>query len=183
MTSRDFLDAIHPVVKRMQSRGAIAPSRTAAFVVFADLEGRDRERAAELAGQFHLFAGLPALVSGRFNGMLPVTRWEAGMVLAELLQRMHPEARQRIVPTSAVLDFTDLTATEHRRLEPLLKQGILVGFPDQTFRTQEPLTQAQWTAISERLKPLDGFMAPPAPARKLPSLRDEYQLINLERER
>ena len=183
MTRRDFLDVIHPMIKGLQSRGAIAPARNPAIVVFADLDGRDREKAVELASQYQLFAGLPALVSGRFNGMLPVTRWEAGMILAELLQRTHPEARQLIVPTSAVPEFTDLTSTERRRLEPLLKQGILVGYPDQTFRTQEPLTQAQWTAIAERLKALDGFTAPPASPRKPPALRDEYQLLRHEPDR
>lgn len=177
MTRRDLVQVLYPVVKRMESQGAIARTRTPSLTVFADLEGRERDWAVELASQFHLFVGMPALSSGRLNASLPVSRWEAGVILGELLHRTHPDALNRVSAPSARPEFTDLTSGERRRLEPLIQRGILVGFPDQTFRTQEPLTQTQWTAIAERLKPLDDFKAPPVSTRKPVSLQDEYQLI------
>ncbi|MOA59677.1 hypothetical protein D3C78_1843570 [compost metagenome] len=60
----------------------------------------------------------------------------------------------------------------------MLKQGFVIGFPDQTFRAQEPLTQAQWESVARRLSALDAFKAaPPPPARKNPALADDYRLL------
>lgn len=181
-TRRDLLAALYPLVKRMEARGAIAPSTMPSIMTYADLEGRDRDWAVELASQFHLFVGMPALTTGRFNPSLPLTRWEASVVLGELLERTHPEAR-KLLASNEPRVFSDLTPAEGRRLEPLVTQGVLIGFPDQTFRTQEPLTHAQWARVSERLGSLDAFQAPAAAPRKPLSLRDDYRLLNSVRDR
>ncbi|MNY81131.1 hypothetical protein D3C86_2225340 [compost metagenome] len=56
-------------------------------------------------------------------------------MLGELLERTHPEAR-KLLASSEPRVFSDLTPAEGRRLEPLVTQGVFIGFPDQTFRTQ-----------------------------------------------
>ncbi|MNT95273.1 hypothetical protein D3C72_2371230 [compost metagenome] len=58
-----------------------------------------------------------------------------------------------------------------------MAQGLLIGYPDMTFRTQEPLTHAQWARVAERLGELGAFQAPPA-SRKPSTLKDDYQLLN-----
>ncbi len=180
LTRRDLVQALYPLVKRMESQGAIARSSKPSLTVFADLSGSDRDWAIELASQFQLFVGMPALSSGRFNGMLPLSRWEASMILGELLTRTRPEARTLLAASSGPASFTDLSPAEYRRLEPVIKQGLLIGYPDQTFRTQEPLTRAQWAGISERLSALGGYQAPPPASRKSSSLKDDYMLIRQE---
>jgi hypothetical protein len=179
-TRRDLLTALYPLVKRMEAQGAIAPSRTPSIMTYADLEGRDRDWAVELASQFHLFAGMPALTTGRFNPTLPLTRWEASVVLGELLYQAHPEARKLLPPGESRV-FSDLTPTEVRRLEPVVTPGVLIGFPDQTFRTQEPLTHAQWARVTERLGPLAAFQAPAPDPRKPPALQEEFRLLERDR--
>jgi hypothetical protein len=180
LTRRDLVHALYPLVKRMESQGAIARTSKPSLTVFADLSGSDRDRAIELASQFHLFVSMPALSSGRFNGMLPLSRWEAGMILGELLTRAHPEARARLAAPGGPTSFTDLSPAEYRRLEPVIKQGLLIGYPDQTFRTQEPLTRAQWVGIAERLSALGSYQAPAPAGRKSISLKDDYMLIRQE---
>lgn len=178
MTRRDFLQVLYPVVKRMESQGAIARTGTPSLIAFADLEGRERDWAVELASQFHLFNAMPALSSGRFNASLPLSRWEAGLILGELLHRTHPEALKLAPAANVTPEFSDLSPGERIRLGPLLKQGFVIGFPDQTFRAQEPLTQAQWESVARRLSALDAFKAAPLPpARKAPALADDYRLL------
>lgn len=183
LSRRDFIDALYPMVKRMEAHGAIVPSRTPAIVVFADLHGPERDRAIELSSRYHLFSGMPALSSGRFNGMLPVTRWEAGTVLGELLARTRPEARELLPGDRGPTVFSDLTEAEYGRLEPIIARGLLIGYPDQTFRTQEPLTQAQWSLVSQKLKALEAYQAPPSPPRERKSLEEDYFLLRGDRER
>jgi hypothetical protein len=181
-TRRDLLTALYPLVKRLEAQGTIVPSLTPSIMTYADLDGRDRDWAVELASQFHLFVGMPALTTGRFNPSLPLTRWEASMVLGELLHRTHPEARKLLSPGENRV-FPDLTPTEVRRLDPVVAHGVLIGFPDQTFRTQEPLTHAQWARVAEQLSPLGRFQAPPPLRGKGASLKDDFQLINQVRDR
>lgn len=176
MTRRDLVAVLYPLVKRLESQGALSRVQAPSITAYADLDGHDRDWAIELASEFHLFVGMPALSSGRFNGMLPVSRWEAGMVLGELLGRAHPEARKLLPPTPAPA-FSDMTPAERRRLEAVMAPGLLIGYPDQTFRAQEPLTQAQWENVANRLAPLGAFKAAPPSPRKTPSLTQDYQLI------
>lgn len=177
MTRRDFLQALYPMVKRLEAQGAIAPAQHPSISTFADLEGADRDWATELSGRFHLFVGVPALSAGRFNASLPVSRWEAALVLGELLRRTHPQALQ-LLPSQELPPFLDLTPAERSRLQEVMTLGVFVGYPDQTFRSQEPLTQEQWRRISERLSPLMAFQAPPPEPRKPSSFLDEYRLLN-----
>ncbi|MNK66223.1 hypothetical protein D3C87_855390 [compost metagenome] len=182
MTRRDLVAALYPLVKRLEAQGTIMRASAPSITTYADLEGRDRDWAIELASQFHLFAGMPALSSGRFNGTLPVSRWETGMVLGELLGQTHPEARKLLPPTPAPA-FSDLSPAERRRLEPVLAPGVLIGYPDQTFRAQEPLTQEQWESVATRLTPLAGFKAVPPAPRKAPSLNEDYRLLRSQGDR
>lgn len=178
LTRRDLLAALYPLVKRMEAQGAIAPSQSPSITTYADLAGQERDWAVELSGRFHLFAGVPALTSGRFNASLPVSRWEAAVVLGALLYRTHPDAVKQL-PRSEPRDFADLTPAEAHRLEPVVAPGLFIGFPDQTFRTQEPLTKAQWERVSAQLGPLGKYQAPASAPRKSTSLKDDYQLLNL----
>lgn len=179
MTRRDFVQELHPLVMRLEAQGAIARSNQPSITVFADLEGKERDRATELASQFHLFVAIPALSSGRFNGILPVSRWEAGTVMGELLARLRPEARELLPVTPPGWRFEDLSPIEAHRLEPVITRGLLIGFPDRTFRTLEPLTREQWAAISAKLAPLGTFQA--RQGRRAPaSLKDDFKLIRQE---
>jgi len=176
MTRRELLQVLYPMVKRMEAQGAIVPSQSPAITTYADLEGEERDWAIDLSGRFHLFMGVPALTSGRFNASLPVSRWEAAMVLGELLRRAHPEA-VRLLPPGEPRRFSDLTLAEGSRLQPVVTPGLFIGYPDQTFRTQEPLTHAHWARIADQLAPLGRFQAPaPAPAKPA-ALKDEFKLL------
>lgn len=176
MTRRDLLTILHPMVKRLEAQGTIAPSLSPSVTTFADLEGQEREWAIELSGEFLLFVGIPALSTGRFNPSLPVSRWEAALIVDELLRRTHPDALKPL-SQGAEREFPDLTPAERRRLQPVVRLGLFVGYPDQTFRTQESLTHAQWARVSALMEPLGRFQAPPTPRRKGRGLMDEFQLL------
>ncbi len=182
MTRRDLLQELYPLVKRLEAQKAITPSQSPSITTYADLDGTERDWAVELSGRFHLFVGVPALTSGRFNASLPVSRWEAAVVLSELLRRTDPGALQ-LLPSGAPRQFADLTPAEGIRLQPVVTPGLFVGYPDQTFRTQEPLTRAQWARVSEQLASLGRFQAPATSKGKAGSLKDEFQLLNQVRGR
>ena len=176
MTRRELLTVFHPMVKRLEAQGTIARSLFPSVTTFADLEGQEREWAIELSGEFLLFVGIPALSTGRFNPSLPVSRWEAVLIVDELLRRSHPDALKPL-PQVDEREFSDLTPAERRRLQSVVRFGLFVGYPDQTFRTQESLTHAQWARVSALLEPLGRFHAPPTLRRKGRGLMDEFQLL------
>lgn len=82
---------------------------------------------------------------GRIRQEWPLTRAE----MAAMLTRLFPAKFKNLTPAPAPRDVAGHWAEETIRL--VIASGLMAGFPDGTWRPNEPLTRAQTCSIMQRL--------------------------------
>lgn len=124
---------------------------------YADLTNpTDREVVLELANAYCLFEGVPGIRTDRFDPEQQVTRTEVSKVIANLMELAD---RKGIVRPRNANDYTfSDVARDHWAYEAIQtvsdRYGVMIGFPDNTFRPNDQLTRYQFAQAGFQTVPL-----------------------------
>lgn len=143
----------------VKAKTSLAGRDTGAYR-FGDVAESNPQRASllQLANRYHLYEGVPGLDPANFHGDKTVSRYELAVVIDNLMRQA--EARDVVRVSRAprtTLPFTDLP--ESHWAKPVIKSvygryGVMVGFPDDTFRGTDELTRYQFAAAAKQTVPL-----------------------------
>ena len=139
---------------------------------FPDVPEDHPRRAAilRLANRYRLFEGVPELDPANFRGDTVVSRYELAVVIDNLMRQAEGSDVIRVSSKPAPLfPFADVPATSWAR--PVVESvwgryGVMVGFPDGTFRGQTGLTRYQFAATAGQTLPLIRAMVVQTTAEK-----------------
>jgi hypothetical protein len=151
-----------------------------ATVAFTDISGTYAEKAIVALGQL----GVLDSTSGTFQPEKPVLRREYvrwlfktnNAVWANLpAKQIHP------AESGDKSDFTDLQSSDpdFKYIEGMNAAGISVGFPDKTFKADQPVTHEQAIAIKavlDRGGIADRYKAVDSAKSRLPEWKDKAQI-------
>lgn len=138
----------------------IASEATGAYH-FKDVAATDPDRALllKLADQYRLYDGVPHLDRDYFGANEVVSRYEMAVVVDNLMRQAEAKDAVRVRATDrpGAFPFTDVATTDWAR--PIVdsvwgRYGVMVGFPDRTFRGKDELTRYQFAAVAAQSVPL-----------------------------
>lgn len=116
----------------------------------------EREVVLDMANAYCLFEGVPGIQADRFNPNAQVSRSEMAKVIANLMDLAHKKDIVR--PRSAKrYDFPDVTRSNWAYAairEVSDRYGVMIGFPDKTFRPEDDLTRYQFAQAGYQTVPL-----------------------------
>lgn len=142
------------------AKTSIASEPTGAYH-FKDVAAGDPDRALliRLADQYRLYDGVPHLDRDYFGANEVVSRYEMAVVVDNLMRQAEAKDAVRVRATDrpGEFPFTDVARTDWAR--PIVdsvwgRYGVMVGFPDRTFRGREELTRYQFAAVAAQSVPL-----------------------------
>jgi hypothetical protein len=161
-TRLQFARTMNRLITEMEdtAKTAIASPATGTFR-FADIPASHPDRAMllRLADQYRLYEGVAHLDRDYFGANEVVSRFEMAVVVDNLMRQAEAKDAVRVQapdrPTA--FPFTDVPPTVWAR--PIVESvwgryGVMVGFPDRTFRGSEELTRYQFAAVAAQTVPL-----------------------------
>ncbi len=132
-------------------------SDTPCLNTYADLNGAtERDVVLEIANAYCLFEGVPGIQPNRFNPNGQVSRSEVSKVIANLMQLADQKDIIRPRPGKDYT-FSDVTRKNwaYEAIEQVSDQyGVMIGFPDGTFRPDDQLTRYQFAQAGFQTVPL-----------------------------
>lgn len=176
LSRRDLARLLAHLVKDLEKRTAtswwnVSP-RSAPL---ADLPQGDPDRLSilDLVNTYRLWDGVPAVTDEAFGPDAPVTREEVAHVLRNLLAA--GEGVHAVAPLppgqGAPPAFPDVAAgawSAEAIREAAEKYGLLVGYPDRTFRPGDRLTRFQYAILAAKALQL-ARPVPPVPVAVAPA--------------
>ncbi len=124
---------------------------------FFDVKGNDRDIVLPLANEYGLFENIPGIEPGAFHGERAITRFEVARGINNLLFNAEKKDVVRPRKNSKAYEFSDVPRQED--IYPVVqtvanRYGVMVGFPDTTFRGAEDLTRYQFAMTGYQTVPL-----------------------------
>lgn len=158
-TRRQFAQTMRELIRVLEhsSKSSLRADRSETYT-FGDLPpGDERDAILTLANDYDLFDGIPSIQADRFNGDQPITRYEVARSIDNVLRLA--EQRGLIRPRA---DLTPRSFRDVQRSDAAFAEiqaianhyGVMIGFPDDTFRAQQELTRYQFAQASAQTLPL-----------------------------
>lgn len=179
-TREQFADSLANLLRDLEATSKISwrPS-THPINDYADVKpGDERDEILTLANDYGLFEGIPGITPDAFGPDRTVSRNDMAKVLdnlmhlAEAKDVVRPSARQGEVP-----HFKDLDSNSwayQAVVDDSQRYGVMVGFPDGTFRGDEQLTRYQYAqAISQTVPLIHALIAQTVVVKKEEKLATE----------
>ncbi|MGE5707183.1 MAG: S-layer homology domain-containing protein, partial [Bacteroidota bacterium] len=124
---------------------------------FSDVQGYDRDVVLPLANEYGLFQNVPGIEPGAFHGDRPMTRYEVARVINNLMRTAEKKDVIRPRKDGKNYEFSDVSQKEaiYREIQTVANHyGVMIGFPDNTFRGKEDLTRYQFAMTGTQMVPL-----------------------------
>lgn len=132
-------------------------SDTPCLNTYADINTAvERDVVLEIANAYCLFEGVPGVKSNRFNPNEQVSRSEVSKVIANLMTLA--DRKDIVRPRKGKeYNFSDVTRRNwaYDAIREVSDQyGVMIGFPDNTFRPDDQLTRYQFAQAGYQTVPL-----------------------------
>jgi hypothetical protein len=157
-TRAQFADSLANLLKEFEtlSKTSWRP-KTTSINVYADVPpGSERERILTLANDYGLFEGVPGVTPDSFGMERTVTRYEMAKIVDNLMRLA--EAKDVVRPRGerkySFKDVDERAWAYNDVQEVANRYGVMVGFPDGTFRGSEELTRYQYAQAIAQTVPL-----------------------------
>lgn len=151
VTRREFVGAAEAWLHAMENKSKRSfkhPKET--ILVYFDVPQDFKEHAIDLETNYRLFEGVDRFSYGTFGPKEPMMRLQAVQLIKNLVILVEQDGTKAL-PSPAGFSDVPLDPVTAASLKLLLDRRILVGFPDQTLRPGDPLTRAQFEALSQRM--------------------------------
>lgn len=162
------LDRVLPDLEK-RSKGSWGTTQASSYD-FQDVpDGPQRDAVNRVAGWYRVFDGMPGVSASRLRAEEPLTREQMAQALAVLLRRAEARgmmARDRRQPPKGFKDVPGARAGAEA-IDVLTNDFQVVdGYPDGTFRPDEPLTRYQFAAAAAKIFPhVQALIARSAPSK------------------
>ncbi|MGE5707274.1 MAG: S-layer homology domain-containing protein [Bacteroidota bacterium] len=118
---------------------------------------REREVVLRLSNRYRLFEGIPGIQSMAFHGEKNINRYEVAHAINNLLHLAERKGILRPSETPETHQFCDVAPddpTFQEIQEIANRYGVMIGFPDASFRGGEDLTRYQFAMTACKTVPL-----------------------------
>ncbi len=116
----------------------------------------ERDVVLEMANAYCLFEGVPGIQANRFNPNTQISRSEVSKVIANLMQLA--DKKDIVRPRQGqTYSFSDVSSKNwaYEAIRTVSDQyGVMIGFPDNTFRPDDQLTRYQFAQAGYQTVPL-----------------------------
>lgn len=169
-----------PVAVISSSPAAGTGSASPAAVAFTDIHGNFAEKAIVALGQL----GVLDATTGAFQPQKPILRREFARWLFKTNNAVFADAAPKLIhpaESGDKSDFSDLKSSDpdFAFIEGLDDAGISVGFPDKTFKADQPLTHEQAIAMKaglDRGGVADRYKDPEMAILGIPDWKDKHSI-------
>lgn len=157
-TRAQFADSLANLLKEFEtlSKTSWRP-KTTSINVYADVPpGSEREKVLMLANDYGLFEGVPGITPDSFGMERTVTRFEMAKIIDNLMRLAEAKdvVRPRTGNSFTFKDVDERAWAYNDVMEVANRYGVMVGFPDGTFRGGEELTRYQYAQAIAQTVPL-----------------------------
>lgn len=147
----DTASALATTPAAVTTAAAVAPAASTQAVGFTDIKGSFGEKEITQLAQLGVFGD----ATGTFNAIKPITRREFVRWLFKANNAIWANEPNNLVHPSQGGDsaFTDVKSSDpdEQYIQGLQDAGVSVGFPDKTFKPDQPITREQALAIKAAL--------------------------------
>lgn len=135
-------------VKLLVKAGETPMRAPNSWQVFTDVDGHWVEQQGYLDTAAAYGLVVRSDYFGAFAPDRPITRREAAVQAVRLLGRQH--AVEQLDGSLTLADGPQMPLWQRRYIQAAMQDGILTGYPDNTFRDGQPISRAEAVAVAER---------------------------------